>query len=97
MSTVEMAKEVDLKAMRAFFAEGVTRPLKVRLRYLEALEAAIRQREGAILDALQADLGKSAFEGYATEVGLVLEELRYVRRHLAQWVRPQPPTHKLRD
>ncbi|RMF47593.1 MAG: aldehyde dehydrogenase [Bacteroidetes bacterium] len=74
--------------MRAFFAEGVTRPLKVRLRYLEALEAAIRQQEGAILEALQADLGKSAFEGYATEVGLVLEELRYVRRHLAQWVRP---------
>jgi len=89
MSTVELAKEVDLKGMRAFFEEGVTRSLKVRLRYLEALEESIRQREQAILAALRADLGKSEFEGYATEVGLVLEELRYVRRRLPRWVRPK--------
>ncbi len=80
---------IELGAMRAFFAEGVTRPLQVRLRYLTALEKAIRQREGEILAALHQDLGKSAFEGYATEVGLVLEELRYVRRHLPKWVRPK--------
>jgi acyl-CoA reductase-like NAD-dependent aldehyde dehydrogenase len=75
--------------MRQFFAEGVTRPLPVRLRYLEALEKAIRARESAILEALRQDLGKVPFEGYATEVGLVLEEIAYQRRNLKKWVRPQ--------
>lgn len=78
-----------LSAMRAYFEGGVTRSVATRKRALEALEAAIRREESVILEALAADLGKSAFEGYATEVGLVLAEVRYLRRHLGRWVRPK--------
>lgn len=83
------ALPVDIRPMRAFFEEGVTRSLSTRLRYLQALEEALRRQEKAITEALHADLGKPAFEAYATEIGLVLEELRYVRRHLPRWVRPK--------
>lgn len=75
--------------MRAFFQEGVTREVKMRLRYLERLETHIRQREGAILQALHADLGKTDFEAYASEVGFVLDEIRFLRKHLRGWARPK--------
>jgi aldehyde dehydrogenase (NAD+) len=53
------------------------------------LRNSILRHETEILDALNADLGKSHFEGYATEVGLVLEELRSSIRKLKGWMRPR--------
>lgn len=38
-------------------------------------------REEELNDALRADLGKSAFESYMCEVGMVLSELTYMIRH----------------
>ena len=37
-------------------------------------------REEELNDALRADLGKSAFESYMCEVGMVLSELTYMIR-----------------
>lgn len=79
---------IDLTPMRAFFDEGPPKEVKVRVRYLERLEDAIRRSERIILDALRADLGKSDFEGYASEVGFTLDEIRYLRRHVKKWARP---------
>lgn len=42
-----------------------------------------------MLDALQADLHKSHFEGYMCELGLNLDELGYLARHVAEWSRPR--------
>ncbi|MCX8112921.1 MAG: aldehyde dehydrogenase [Bacteroidia bacterium] len=80
---------VNVDRLRAFFHEGPPKEVKVRLRYLERLEASIRRREAEILKALHADLGKSDFEGYASEVGFTLEEIRYLRRRLPRWVTPK--------
>ena len=46
-----------------------------------------------MLDALQADLHKSHFEGYMCELGLNLDELGYLARHVAEWSRPLPASH----
>lgn len=91
MATIkEQAAATDMiSSMRSYFQEGITRALPVRLRYLEALEQEIRRREGEVLGALRQDLGKSDFEGYATEVGMVLEEIAYMRKHLKSWARPR--------
>ncbi|MCX7764497.1 MAG: aldehyde dehydrogenase [Bacteroidia bacterium] len=90
MTTAEKAHTlVDVARMRAFFHEGPPKEVKVRLRYLERLEATIRRRESEILEALRADLGKTAFEGYATEVGFTLDEIRYLRKNLRSWARPR--------
>ena len=39
-------------------------------------------RESALIDALQKDLGKSDFESYMCEIGMVLEEISYMLKHL---------------
>ena len=83
-----------LNRQRAFYDSGQTRPVEFRLRQLRALERAIRSNERAILAALQADLRKSDVEGFATEVGVALEDLKYIYRRLKSWVRPRRvPAH----
>lgn len=74
---------------RAFFQSGATRPLEFRREQLSKLHDAIENRESALAAALYSDLRKSPTESYATEIGLVLSEIRYARRHLAAWMKPQ--------
>lgn len=74
---------------RDFFASGQTRPAAFRERMLECLAEAISDYEEKILAALAADLGKSATEGYTTEVGPCLAEIRHARRHLRRWMKPR--------
>src|SRR5690625_5265472 len=49
------------------------------------------------MDALRADLNKSEFEAYSTEIGVVLNEIRFVKKHLRKWMQPKrvktPMTH----
>jgi len=71
-----------LQKQRGFFNSGQTLPLTARQAALERLQAAIRAMQADILAALQVDLGKSAFEGYITEVGMTLDELAYMKKHL---------------
>lgn len=78
-----------LKKQKEYYASHKTRNLKTRLSYLNKLEEVIKKHEKDILEALKRDLNKSSFEGYATEIGTVLEELRYMRRHLPLWVLPK--------
>jgi len=49
----------------------------------------IRENEGAILEALRADLGKSSSESYLTEIGMVEQELNNTLRHLHAWSSPK--------
>lgn len=66
----------------AYFAAHKTIPLPLRRQALEKLRSTIRRYENSIYAALEIDLGKSAKEAYATEVGLVYAEIRYMLRHL---------------
>lgn len=72
---------------RGFFASGETLPADWRLERLRELKAAIVQNEGEILAALKADLNKSEFEGYMSEVGMVLDDLGFAVKHLKSWAR----------
>lgn len=72
-----------------YFNTGATRCIPHRIGYLKQLRAVILRQEGEILAALQADLGKSSFEGFVSEVGLVLEEINHAIRHLRRWARPR--------
>ncbi len=74
-------------SQRAFFRTGATLDLSFRQAALNTLEQAIRAGEGELLAALKTDLNKSAAEGYLCEVGLVLSELSYLKRHLPRWAR----------
>lgn len=74
---------------RAFFQTGATRSVEFRRAQLARLASALERHEAALLAALQADLGKSPGQGYASEVGLVRMELRHALRHLRRWAAPQ--------
>lgn len=67
---------------RAWFRTGATLDVGGRLAALDRLRAWILAHEGEIHDALRRDLGKSGFESYMCETGMVLSELTYMRRHL---------------
>lgn len=80
-----MSIHSTLAQQRAYFHSGATLPTAARKKHLSALLRELTMQEGALLAALRQDLGKAAFEGYMTEVGLVRDELRFHLKHLEQW------------
>lgn len=75
------------RRQRAFYAAGATKDPAFRVRALEKLRTAILANEKKIYAALRADLNKSEFEAYMSELGMVLDELRFVIRHMRKWAR----------
>ena len=78
-----------VERQRAFFNTGATRSVAFRKAQLEKLHAAILAHEADILEATRIDLGKSDFESYVTEVSLVLEEIKLMKRRVGKWARPE--------
>jgi len=72
-----------------FFASGKTRDLIFRKEALKKLRSAILMHEDELYQALYKDLHKSPFESYATEIGFVLDELRFHLKNLHKWVKPK--------
>lgn len=85
MNELEIKQIVEKQ--RQYFYSGATLPVTRRIQALERLGAAIRRREEEINAALRQDLGKSEFEGYMCETGLVLSEITYMKKHTARFSR----------
>ena len=76
-----------LQRQRAFFQSGATLDVDFRIRALKKLRGAVDRYEKEISAALTADLGKSDFEGFMCETGLVRSELSYMIRHTRRFAR----------
>lgn len=74
-----------LEKQRAYYKSGVTIPVKFRIAQLKKLYAAVKKYEIEANDALKADLGKSHYEGFMCESGLVLSEISHMIRHVKRW------------
>lgn len=85
----ETSARALLDAQKTYFATGATRPLEFRLRQLRALYKALERHAPALEAALKEDLGKSRFESYTSEIGMVLAGISHIRRHLARWMKPR--------
>lgn len=83
---LDFAKLVEQQ--RGYFFTQATKPYGFRMEQLKKLEDWIDRNEAAVLAALQADLGKSAYEGYLTEVAMVKQELQDAQRNLKKWMKP---------
>lgn len=70
-----------LEKQRIFYRSGATIPAQFRVQQLKKLYAAVKEQEVAIGEALAEDLGKSRYEGFMCETGLVLSEISYLIRH----------------
>ena len=79
----------DIKSVfnkqKEFFYLGKTNDINFRIDNLKRLKQVIKKNEDKILDALKKDLGKSNFESYATEVGLVYEEINTHIKNIKRW------------
>lgn len=78
-----------IQAQREFFESGRTRPVKWRLEQLNYLKNAVKQYEQDLLNAVEADLGKGAFEEFAAKMKLFYEEINYCSKHLEEWTKPE--------
>nr|WP_304212715.1 aldehyde dehydrogenase [Fredinandcohnia onubensis] len=78
-----------IKKQREFFSTGKTKEVAYRMEALKKIRNLIKTHQKEIMDALHKDLNKSEFESYTTEIGFVLEELRYTMKHLEKWAKPR--------
>ncbi|MCT2538028.1 aldehyde dehydrogenase [Aquibacillus koreensis] len=82
---------------KQFFYSNKTKSISFRIQALEKLKAAIKKYESKLIDALKADLNKSAFDTYTTEIGIVYKEISFMKDHIKQWRKPEkvqtPLTH----
>lgn len=81
--------QIDITSLKDFFAKGETKSVSFRKTQLKLLLSLLNQYESRILDALYADLGKSPFEAYATEIGLLKEEIKRHIKHVKNWSKPE--------
>lgn len=78
-----------IENQRRFFYEGETFPVKNRIQKLKTLKECILKHETEITEALKEDLGKSAYESYMCEIGLVLSELTHMIKNVEEYADKQ--------
>lgn len=76
-----------LTEQRSYYKSGATLPVSFRKEQLKKLYAVVKKYQPEIAAALKADLGKSAYEGFMCESGLVLSEISHMIRHLRSYAR----------
>jgi aldehyde dehydrogenase (NAD+) len=76
------------KSQQDYFATHATKNIKFRIDSLKKLRASILNHEDEIYAALKADLNKSKYEAYMTEIGIVLSELSLFIKKLKKWAKP---------
>ena len=81
--------ETTVTEQKQYFLSGATLAVENRLEQLNILKDAVKKNERNILEALQKDLNKSEHEAYMTEIGIVLEEIRFISRRLKKWAKPK--------
>lgn len=85
------AQDVEnmITQQRRFYFSRATKDVLFRKEQLLKLKASIVKYEKEILNALYVDLRKSEFEAYTTEIGIVLDSISYMVKHVEEWMKPQ--------
>ena len=87
----KVMNETEIKTIihtqRHYFYSGATQKDEHRIQALKKLKTTIIKYENEIHTAIKKDLGKSAFESYMCEIGLVLSEISYMLKHLRSFAK----------
>jgi aldehyde dehydrogenase (NAD+) len=78
-----------IQMQRAFFNQGKTKSVSFRIEMLNQLRNLIKTNEKPLMDALKQDLNKSEFDSFITEIGIILEEIRFTIKNLRKWAKPR--------
>ncbi|PKS07507.1 hypothetical protein jhhlp_006111 [Lomentospora prolificans] len=75
--------------LRSTFMSHKTKDVQYRLRQLRKLYWGICDLQSKFVEALNRDLGMSAFEAELTEIDFVLQDLSFVLKNLEKWVKEE--------
>lgn len=75
------------ESQKQYYQTNETKSIELRIHYLKLLKKAIKENEALIVAALEHDLGKCSFEAYATEIGIVYDEISYHLKHIKKWTK----------
>ena len=76
-----------LNIQREYFYEGNSLEYKFRREALIKLKEGIKKYEKEIMIALKEDLGKSEFESYSNEIGILYSEINHTLKNLKKWMK----------
>lgn len=85
MTSTEIQSLLDNQ--RKYYKSGATISVRFRIEQLKKLYATVKKYETEVNDALTSDLGKSHYEGFMCESGLVLSEISYMIRHTRKFAK----------
>lgn len=85
MTEAEIKKIIS--GQRSYFYTGATLPVEFRIQALKKLKESILKNEERVNEAVKKDLGKSPFETYMCETGLVLSEISYMLKHIHSYAK----------
>ncbi|KAG9238085.1 Aldehyde/histidinol dehydrogenase [Amylocarpus encephaloides] len=72
------------------FRSQKTKPIEWRLQQLRKLWWGMDENADALIEACKKDLGKSAFEAYISEVDWCKNDIIFVTKNLAKWMKDEP-------
>lgn len=78
-----------LAKQRQLFLSGKTLDYKFRKQQLDLLLDTINEHTPALLEAFVTDLNKCEYDAVTTEIGLVVQEIKYLKKHLRGLMRPK--------
>ena len=78
-----------VRRLRETFASGRTRSVEWRKQQLQALERMMTENEGAIMEALEKDLGRSPFEAWLADIASTAGEAKDAAKNVKQVDAPQ--------
>ncbi|HMZ24614.1 MAG TPA: hypothetical protein PLG24_06705, partial [Saprospiraceae bacterium] len=78
-----------LGRQRNFFRSGETKQIDFRKEQLRKLRDVLQGHEERFYEAIQQDLGKSAFETFTTEISFIYNEIDYFIKNLSSLAKPR--------
>lgn len=84
-----------VETQQYFFNSLKTLETNFRKEHLVSLKKSIKKYEPELITALKADLGKSEFEAFSTEIGMVQNELTKHIKNINKWSKPRKVTTPL--
>jgi aldehyde dehydrogenase (NAD+) len=76
-----------VRRLRETFKTGRTRSVEWRKQQLQALEKMMSENEGAIMGALESDLGRSPFEAWLADIASTAGEAKDAAKNVKKWMR----------
>lgn len=78
-----------IKNQKEFFNSNQTKDVDYRIKQLKKLKSILKANEPKLYDAIYADFGKSEFETYMTELGLMYQEIDRFIKKIKSWSKPK--------